>query len=800
MIADSVAFCRARGQARHLRRRALLRRLARRLARYALECLRAAAAARSRERHALRHERLEPAGPGRRGDGGRGRRARRPGRGRDPHPQRRRVRRRQLARGRRGRARAWSRARSTATASAAATPTWSRSCPALQLKLGYECVPEDRLRAAHRDRPLRRRAHQPRSPDPDQPYVGPQRLRPQGRDARGRRPGRRAHVRAHRPRAGRQQPRGPDLRALGQGLGALARRATPASTSTPTRRAARVERRQGARAPRLPLRGRRRLVRAAAAPRGGRLRAAVPPRELPGDHREARRRPGRDRGDDQDLGRRPALRAHGRGQRPGQRARQGAARRDHRAPSRTWPTSSSSTTRSGILDEHHGTGAVTRVLLDSSDGERPWGTIGVSENIIEASWEALVESLEYAFQPEAETPRRRDARPERDPARRARRRARARRSSCSRSCAPGRLSLGPDAGAVRARPSPPASGSTDAVAVSSGTAALHLGVRRLGWGEGDEVVTSPFSFVASANCLLYEGATPVFCDVDPVTLNIDPAAAEAAVGERTAGLLPVAHLRLPGRAAGARARSPRDRGLGVLEDACEALGAARRRRAIGRRARQPRDLRLLRQQADHDRRGRHARRRRRRARRARCAASATRAGRPTWAGSTTTAWASTTGSATCRRRSASPSSSARDELLAARERVAALYARAPRRARRRARRARATRRASCCPARTAGRSGAAGSSTSCSCRPTADRDAVIADLAQRGIASKAYLPCIHLMPLYRERFGFRGGEFPVAEDASRARSLALPFFGAIDRGRGRRVAEALAEALRGDWT
>jgi 2-isopropylmalate synthase len=55
-----------------------------------------------------------------------------------------------------------------------------------------------------------------------------------------------------------------------------------------------------------------------------------------------------------------------------------------------------------ILDESHGTGAITRVLLDSSDGEREWGTIGVSENIIEASWEALVDSLEYAFQPRAD--------------------------------------------------------------------------------------------------------------------------------------------------------------------------------------------------------------------------------------------------------------------------------------------------------------------------------------------------------------------------------------------------------------
>src|SRR6187397_820323 len=71
-------------------------------------------------------------------------------------------------------------------------------------------------------------------------------------------------------------------------------------------------------------------------------------------------------------------------------------------------------------------------------------------------------------------------------------------------------------------------GVEDAVMTSSGTTALHLGVRMLGWGEGDEVVTSPFSFVASANCLLYEGARPVFCDVDPETLDLDPAAVEAA--------------------------------------------------------------------------------------------------------------------------------------------------------------------------------------------------------------------------------------------------------------------------------
>src|SRR3954452_4019888 len=102
----------------------------------------------------------------------------------------------------------------------------------------------------------------------------------------------------------------------------------------------------------------------------------------------------------------------------------------------------------------------------------------------------------------------------------------------------GRLSLGPMLERFE-RDFAAWMGVDDAVAVSSGTTALHLGVRALGWGAGDEVVTSPFSFVSSANCLLYEDVTPVFCDIDPVTLNIDPDAAAEAVGDRTVGLLPV---------------------------------------------------------------------------------------------------------------------------------------------------------------------------------------------------------------------------------------------------------------------
>src|SRR5919197_1986450 len=115
-------------------------------------------------------------------------------------------------------------------------------------------------------------------------------------------------------------------------------------------------------------------------------------------------------------------------------------------------------------------------------------------------------------------------------------------------------------------------GVDDAIAVSSGTTALHLGVRALEWSAGDEVVTSPFSFVSSANCLLYEDVTPVFCDVDPVTLNMDPEAARAATSQRTAGLLPVHIFGYPA-AMPELERLAAERGLGVLEDAAEATGA-----------------------------------------------------------------------------------------------------------------------------------------------------------------------------------------------------------------------------------
>ena len=340
-------------------------------------------------------------------------------------------------------------------------------------------------------------------------------------------------------------------------------------------------------------------------------------------------------------------------------------------------------------------------------------------------------------------------------------------------------------------------GVDDVVAVSSGTAGLHLGVRRLGWGSGDEVVTSPFSFVASANCLLYENATPVFADIDPVTLNLDPDAAAAAVGEKTAGLLPVDIFGYP-------ADHPRlselaeKHGLGVLDDACEAPGAvdadgvrvgtrgylavfafyANKQLTTGeggaivpRSDDEAAELRSERNQGraidmdwlDHDRLGFNYR---------------------------MTDIQAALGIAQVEKA---------DELLAARSRVAAGY----------------TERLSAAGGAPAGEGDPDGFVLPCADRGEErrswfvytvrvpkgfDREAAIADLAQRGVAAKAYLPCIHLMPHYRERFGFKGGEFPVSEDVAE-RSMALPFFPSMTDEQIERVVDAVGEALGAeDWS
>lgn len=123
-------------------------------------------------------------------------------------------------------------------------------------------------------------------------------------------------------------------------------------------------------------------------------------------------------------------------------------------------------------------------------------------------------------------------------------------------------------------------GTRHAVGVSSGTAGLHLCMRALGVGEGDEVVTTPFSFIASANCIVYEGARPVFVDIDEETLNLDPDRVEEAVGERTRALLPV-HIFGEPCDMPALMDIARRWEVPVVEDAAEAVGATIGDRKVG---------------------------------------------------------------------------------------------------------------------------------------------------------------------------------------------------------------------------
>jgi perosamine synthetase len=123
-------------------------------------------------------------------------------------------------------------------------------------------------------------------------------------------------------------------------------------------------------------------------------------------------------------------------------------------------------------------------------------------------------------------------------------------------------------------------GARHAVAVNSGTSGLHLCVRGLGIGEGDEVITTSFSFIASANAALYERARPVLVDIDPVTLNIDPEKAEGAITPRTRAIIPVHTFGRTGPV-DELVEIARRHGLFLIEDACEALGAEHRGRKAG---------------------------------------------------------------------------------------------------------------------------------------------------------------------------------------------------------------------------
>ncbi|MEI6778823.1 MAG: DegT/DnrJ/EryC1/StrS family aminotransferase, partial [Chloroflexales bacterium] len=119
-----------------------------------------------------------------------------------------------------------------------------------------------------------------------------------------------------------------------------------------------------------------------------------------------------------------------------------------------------------------------------------------------------------------------------------------------------------------------------AVAVSSGTTALHLALLAHGIGPGDEVITTPFTFIATANSVLMTGARPVFVDIDPVSFNINPALIEAAITPRTKAIIPV-HLYGQIAAMDAITEIAKRHGLAIIEDAAQAVGALYHDRPAG---------------------------------------------------------------------------------------------------------------------------------------------------------------------------------------------------------------------------
>jgi perosamine synthetase len=317
-----------------------------------------------------------------------------------------------------------------------------------------------------------------------------------------------------------------------------------------------------------------------------------------------------------------------------------------------------------------------------------------------------------------------------------------------------------------------------AAAVSSGTAGLHLCMRLAGVGPGDEVITSPYSFVASANCAIYEGATPVFADIDAHTYNLDPGAVEAAITPRTKALVAVDIFGYPAEYDELIPLCEKH-GIALVEDACEALGATYKGKPLGSHGH-----------------------------------PAVWAFYPNKQMTTGEGGAVTTGSeeehellVSLRNQGRLETSSwlqhgrlgynyrlddlsaalgigqleKLDRILTARREVAARYSELLQ-----------------------------GVDVETPLADDADhvrswfvyvvklpvgvdRAAVMERLAAQGIATAPYLPSIHLQSYMRERYGFSEGMLPVSEDCS-ARTMALPFHARLERGDQERVAEALRAA------
>jgi len=344
-------------------------------------------------------------------------------------------------------------------------------------------------------------------------------------------------------------------------------------------------------------------------------------------------------------------------------------------------------------------------------------------------------------------------------------------------------------------------GAKHAIGVNSGTSGLHLCVRAAGIGAGDLVVTTPFSFVASTNVLLFEGATPVFVDVDPLTGNMDVAQTATALHDlasggaaakrwlprsgvpenpRLNGLLGVDVFGQP--ADWDALRSLADQyNLPLIEDSCEALGAEYKGRQAGMLGDYGVFAFYPNKQITTGEGGLIVTNDDAAAAQMRALRNQGRAPGDTWLSHTFLGYNYRMDELSA---ALGVSQLARlEELLQKRQRVADWYAR--------------------------GLQGIAGveapqlvpSTTRVSwfvyvvrVAPGIDRQALADRLAERGIPVRPYFLPIHLQPYMVERFGYRPGDFPVTEDLG-ARGLALPFSGVMSEEQVGLVCQALRDTL-----
>jgi len=325
-------------------------------------------------------------------------------------------------------------------------------------------------------------------------------------------------------------------------------------------------------------------------------------------------------------------------------------------------------------------------------------------------------------------------------------------------------------------------GAKHTVGVSSGTCALHLVLEGLGIGEGDEVVTTPFSFVASANCILYVRAKPVFVDIDPKTLCIDPEAVEAAITPQTKAILAVDVFGHPADWT-ALEQIAESHDLLLIEDSAEALGSEANGRRCGTFGQAGTFGFYPNKQITTGEGGMIVTNDANLARLCRSAANQGRGDGDDWLRHVRLGYnyrlddmSAALGVAQLLRI---------DEIIEARTRVASQYTAALHGI------------DAVIPPMVAG--GVRVSWFVYVVRLTEeysqeDRDAVLQGLTNRGIGCRNYFAPIHLQPFYRKAFGTKEGDFPITESVG-ARTITLPFFNRLGKDQIEYVADVLEEEV-----